>query len=565
MKQGFSGRLKRQTLTVALSAAVIAAVILLNVFTSLLCSSNRWFIDMTAGHYKAEKRPEYQGLYTLTDQAKDLLGMTIEQVNSTRPEGEDVTVDIIFCADADLICRNDNMRYIYYTAMEMQKAFPDTVKVSTIDVWSNPSAVNAYRANTYSKIYQTSVIVASGSEFRVYSQRSFFTYDEDTSSDPWAYSGEKTFIKGILAVTKADAPIACLTTNHGEPFGDSERAAEYTVFVDLLENAGYEVRLLDLYREEIPENCRLIVTLDPVTDFVTNFKDATAVSEIRKLDDFLAKSYSFMVLADADTPKLKNLEEFLEEWGIAFDRYENTSGQEIPGVVQDASAALDGKGMTFSAVYEELALGGSVTQDLRDNAGSPTIVFSNSIGISYSETYERAYGKTDEDATVSDYKFGYYSKNNVSREIYDIFRTTDMAVTYEKNTDNVLRTANAQTLFSLMTLSRENRYIGEGQGYTNVNDVSYVCALGSTYFVSNDVLSSNAYGNADMLLSLFRVIGREIEPVGLKFKPFYSEEVDADTLASSNVTAYPVVLALLPALAFAASGTVVLVKRKYRR
>ena len=79
------------------------------------------------------------------------------------------------------------------------------------------------------------------------------------------------------------------------------------------------------------------------------------------------------------------------------------------------------------------------------------------------------------------------------------------------------------------------------------------------------MLSSNAYGNADMLLSLFRVIGREIEPVGLKFKPFYSEEVDADTLASSNVTAYPVVLALLPALAFAASGTVVLVKRKYRR
>lgn len=565
MKRGFSGRLKRQTVTVALSAAVIAAVILLNLIASLLCSNNRWFLDMTAGHYNATRRADYQGMYTLTDQAENLLGMTIDQANATREEGDEVTVDIIFCADPDLLCRNTYMRYIYYTALAMQKAFPDTIKVETIDVWENPSAVNAYRANTYSKIYQTNVIVSSGTEFRVYGQRSFFTFDEATASDPWAYNGEKTFIRAIMAVTKADAPIACLTTNHGEPFANEATAAEYSEFIKLLDNAGYEVRMLDLYREEIPENCRLIISLDPQTDFSTNFQDPTAVSEIQKLDGFLKKAYSFMVLVDADTPELPHLEEFLEEWGIAFNRYENAAGEAISGVVQDPANALDGNGLTFAAVYEEMAVGGSVTEELRQNAGSPTIVFSNAMGISYSATYDRVYGRTDENASASDYVYGSYHKNQISREIHDIFRTGDRAVIYEKGSNNVLQTANSQNLFSLMTLSSENRYIGEGQGYTTVNDVSYVCAVGSTYFASNDVLASNAYGNTDMLLSLLRVIGREIDPVGLKFKPFYSAEADSATLANFNVAAYPVVLSLLPALICLGSGIYVLVRRKYRR
>ena len=564
MKNGFGRRFKRQTLTIGLSAAVIAAVILLNVLVTALCSDNRWFIDMTSGRFRDKDVPTYGGLYTLSDGAEHMLGLTFDSVNENRSEDDSVKVDIIFCADPDLLCANDNMRLVYHTAKAMEKAYPDQISVSTRDVWSNPSSVDAYRTNAYSSIYQTNVILASGSEFRVYNQKSFFTYSEDTDSEPWAYSGEKTFIKGIIAVTKADAPIACLTTNHGEPFATEEGRAEYSLFMSVLESAGYEVRFLDLSQEEIPENCRLIVTLDPVTDFQSNFLDPTAVSEVDKLDKFLANAYSFMVLADADTPSLPNLEEYLEEWGIAFQRGQNLSGS----VVFDKDQALDGSGNTFVGTYENEALGGSVTEDMRKYGGSPKVVFSNTIGISLSDTYEFASSIADEEAGTGAFHYGYYSSNQIQRDIYDVFRASKTAVTYEKKdgqiTNQIVDTANELNLFKLMTLSRENRYIGEGQGYTNINDVSYVCAVGSTYFASNEVLGTNTYGNTDLLLSVLRVIGREIEPVGIKFKPFYSPEVNATSLANSNPTGTTVFLVLLPLVSFGAAGAIILLRRRFR-
>ena len=563
MKNGFSRKVKHGSLSLGLSAAVIAVVILLNALVTFLCTSNRWFEDLTTGHFREQDLDIYGGMYTLSDPARNLMQLTFDTVKENRPE-EDVKVDIIFCADPDLICGNQYMRYIYYTALEMQKAFPDYIKVSTKDVWSNPSSVNAYRTNSYSSIYQTNVIVASGSEFRVYNQRSFFVYSETTDSTPWAYSGEKTFIKGIIAVTKVDSPIACLTTNHGEAFATEEGRENYSAFIKVLKDAGYEVQFLNLKEDEIPENCRLIITFDPQQDFFSSFNstDPNAVSEIKKLDKFLQNAYSFMIFADADTPRLTNLEEFLEEWGITFNRYED-----LNGVVYDPDNALDGAGNAFVGTYETEAMGGSITEDMRKYGEAPKIVFSNAIGISYSTTYESAYSLADETNGTGAFSYGYYSKNQNTREIYDIFRASETALTYQKKDGVPALNAPVDTSgdFKLLTLTRENRYIGEGQGYTNINDVSYVCAIGSTEFASNAVLSSNAYGNTDLLLEILREIGREIEPVGIKFKPMYSATAGQQYVLEANPTSKTAVLVALPAVAFAFSGILVLVRRKFRR
>ena len=334
--------------------------------------------------------------------------------------------------------------------------------------------------------------------------------------------------------------------------------------MNVLEDAGYEVRFLDLSKDEIPENCRLIITLDPQNDFQSNFLDSSKVSEVDKLDKFLANAYSFMVLVDADTPVLPNLEEYLEEWGVSLDRSQNLTN----GVIYDKDNALDGKGMTFVGSYENEALGGSVTEDMRKYGGSPKVVFSNALGISLSDTYEFASRIADEEAGTGAFNYGYYSSNQIQRDIYDVFRASKTAVSYEKKdgqiTDQIVQTSNELNLFKLMTLSRENRYIGEGQGYTNINDVSYVCTIGSTYFVSNEVLGTNTYGNTDLLLSVLRIIGREIEPVGIKFKPFYSPEAALTALEASKPVGTTVFLVLLPLVSFAGAGTVILLRRRFR-
>ena len=362
---GWERKLRRGSASLGLCILVLVAVILLNVGMTALCTSQFWFIDLTPQstytvyqeHSNLQKK---SGLYTLMDETVSYLEYVFEEANKGREEP--VKVEIIFCDEPDQLTKADSMRYVYYTALALQKQFPDTIKVSWRDVWSNPSSVDMYRSTSYSTIYSSNIIVASGTEYRVNSARAFYTYDSDSATDvPIGYNGQKQFVKQILDVTGAEAPICCLTVNHGEPFAAwdlNDRASwpEYSEFMNVIEGAGYEIQYLDLETDEIPENCRLILTFDPQTDFVSAFgNENVAVSETKKLDAFLDKSYSFMVFMDADTPPMPNLEEYLAFWGIEYQRAngQNANGETVKGnyAVIDAANALDGTGNTFIGQY----------------------------------------------------------------------------------------------------------------------------------------------------------------------------------------------------------------------
>lgn len=557
LNNGFGRKLRHGSVSLALTAGVVAVVLLFNVLISVLCSENRWFIDMTT-----------EPLYTLSEDGEKLLGDTIASANASRAEDDPVKVDIIFCADPDMLYGNKLMRYVYYTALAMEKRFSDTITVSTVDVWDNPSAVDAYRTNSYSSIYQSNIIVASGTEFRVYSYKAFFTYNSSTDEEPWAYSGEKNFIKGITAVTRAEAPICALTVNHGEPFATEAGRAEYSEFLNVVERSGYDIVYLDLENEEIPENCRLIVTFDPQTDFVSNFLTG-GVSEMKKLEKHLDQAYSYMVFVDADTPKLANLEEFLEEWGIAFERHDKTATYEI---IDEDNTINDGS--RIIAQYESEALGGSLTSDMREKGASPKVIFGNALSIAYSKTYDTTHKLADEEQGTGAYTYGYSFKNNQSRDIFDVFRASETAYAYAKQngvrvTDEngeelVVDSANKLRPFRLMTVSRHNRTVGEGKGYTNVYDNSYVCAVGSTEFASNKFLASNEWGNTDALLGTLRAIGREIVPIGLEPIAFYDATVGDEYHNENTAIVWTVVLTALPAAILLGAGIYVLVRRKVR-
>ena len=574
---GLGKRWKHGSTSVAITAAVIAAVILVNLLVGAICSDRLWFIDLTP-----ERASSVQGqmksmkMYTLTEPTKNLLGITLDSANEGRGEDDPVVVDIIFCADPDMLIANQWLRYIYYTALQMQKVYPESIRVSTHDVWDNPSSVDAYRTNSYSSIYQNNVIIASGTEFRIYQHESFYTVNSDVGAfDPWAYNGEKVFLSGIIAVTRAESPICVLTTNHGEPFATEAGRAEYSEFLKVIEGAGYEIAYLNLAEEELPQNCRLIITFDPETDFKSDFF-GDGVSETLKLEKHLEKAYSFMVFVDADTPKLPNFEEFLEKWGIAFERYESTdsTGGAVNGNYEliDADHSLDAEGTRIVGQYELEGLGGSLTKTMRENGGIPKVIFGNALSITYSPTYQVSYHLADEETNTGDFTYGYYYRNNITRDIFDVFRTGNTSYAYAKSEGERLQNAEGEDIiaatydvhnpFRLMTITRQSRTIGEGKGYTNINDASYVCAVGSTEFAHNKVLSSNAYGNTDILLSALRQIGREIEPVGITLNPMYDAEIGAQFYTVQGNTVWTVVLILIPALTCLFSGVIILIRRR---
>ena len=558
----FQSKLGHRSLALSITVGVIALVLLLNVAVSALCFGQRWYVDLT---------PDV--LYTLTEDAHRMLGETIKSANATRPKDDPVEVDIVFCADPDVLCSNDMMRYIYYTALDMQKAYPDTIKVSTRDVWSNPSSVDEFRASAHSSIYPTNVIIASGSEFRVYNYRAFFAQDSTLSNKIWAYNGEKVFVKGIMAVTRAEAPICAVTTNHGEPFATEEGRAEYSAFLGVLENAGYDVVFLDLSREEIPANCRLIVTMDPQTDFLTDFYGGD-VDELGKLDAFLQNAYSFMVFVDADTPKLSVLEEYLEMWGISLQR-KTVDDTRYNYQLVDPGNKIDGEGLSMIGQYEEGGLGAVMTQPMRENGAYPKVLFQNAISIAYSPSYELEYQPADEDGSMPSYVFGSYYKNRNSRSIFDVFRTGDTSFVYAKDpiTGNRLtedgeywvEAYDPRDPFRLMTITRQMVTVSEGNVGSNEYLNSYVCAVGSTDFAKNAILTSNAYGNTDVLLETLRVIGREIEPVGITIKPFYDPAMNPNYYNIETApTTWTVTLVLIPAIGFLCAGCWVLVRRRLR-
>ena len=127
---GWERKLRRGSASLGLCIIVIVAVLLLNVGMTALCTSQFWFIDLTPQstytvYQQYNNLQKQSGLYTLMDETKSYLGYIIEEANKDREEP--VKVDIIFCSEPDQLIKTDSMRYVYYTALALQKQFPDTI------------------------------------------------------------------------------------------------------------------------------------------------------------------------------------------------------------------------------------------------------------------------------------------------------------------------------------------------------------------------------------------------------------------------------------------------------
>ena len=133
---------RRGAWALAITAAVLVAVVLLNIGASALFGGRLLFWDLTN-----------ESMYRLNDATVNLMKQTVTEAKELHKDGEqDEKVTILFCADPDLLVQNEQMRYVYYTARTLAKKFPSFIDLKTVDVWSNPSSVDPYRINSYSSI-----------------------------------------------------------------------------------------------------------------------------------------------------------------------------------------------------------------------------------------------------------------------------------------------------------------------------------------------------------------------------------------------------------------------------
>ena len=549
-----------------ITASVLLFVMAINIAFTVLADKNLWFTDTSDTRYIKDTFT----IYTVTPELENLIRgeviPEIDKVNSDRAQNgeENIKVKIIFCADPDLVVGDTYLRYANYTARQLEKLFPDHIEVDYINANKNPSALQKYKVNSATTIYASSVIVEFGSEFAQIAYKAFFTANSDDEA-PWAYNGEKRFASTIMSLTRAEAPIMCITTNHGEDIylSDGNVNPEYTEFIKVIEGAGYIPMPLDLEKDEIPENCRMILTFNPKEDFHAfgNLSES-GESEVEKLDKFIDKSYNFMYVCNRETPYLENLEEYLEEWGIKVARVETLADDLVNIAVRDEKMNLDsGKGDKMLAEYESTGMGSSIMQDLLALSYPPMAVFGDSTYIDASDNYTKSYVNADELTGTEALEYYSYFKNGISRNRYDVFKTYETATAYFDG--NICEHATSQHRFSLMTITHESRQIQE-DSYNMVDDASYVFAVASTEFFGNDALKSAAYGNTDILLSALRQTSREVVPVNLSFKAYYVYDIDQNILMTRNIMPILYAFIFIPAIVVFSVGVVITVKRKHR-
>ena len=507
-------KVRYATVTAVLTAMVILVAVLANVVLSSVVERYELYTPLT---------PTFA--FDVTEDSYTVLQSTFEacrQQSGTLPE-----VRVLFCdlEDAVKAVGHENY-YLYYTTTALAERF-ENIKLEFYDIYLNPTPVKRYTVSLnpltgeeiITPLNSASVIVVCGDYHRVYKWTDFYVFADDTSTEPWAYSGERKLSSALMHAVDDDPRIACLLTNHGEVSYDYE-------LLTILDDAGYTVVYIDLYKDPIPATCDVIISYNPNTDLVS---DAVSnISEKEILDAFLAQDgHSFFLFLENGTPHMPNFESYIKEWGIETEYAKNpTTGVSHRYMVQDSSESLTSDGYS---IYGHAALG---ENNRFVNRANEYVVFANATSLAV--TGEGYIAQQD----------GTYLSTNGERTIYPLYQSGK----------NTLHWANGQVVDDgsciLMSLTEQKNESGS----------SYVGVVSSVHFATRTYLQSAVYDNGDVLLSLFEEIGGRSTPTGLTIKPFAS--YDISTITTAQMLRWTIALAIIPAVTVLGVAVVVLIKRR---
>ena len=513
MKKRFirNKKLRYATVAAILTVMVILVTVLANAVLSSLTERYELYTSLTP----TLAFDVTEGCYTVLESTFN----AHKSESGTLPE-----IEILFCNLEDAVKAEGNENYyLYYTARSLAERF-ENVKLKFYDIYINPTPVKPYTVSFHpltgeeivTPLNSTSVIVVCGNYHRVYKWTDFYVFADDTSTEPWAYSGERKLASALMHAIDDDPRIACLLTNHGEVSYDYE-------LLTILDDAGYTVVYIDLYKDPIPATCDLIISYNPNTDLVSD--DLSDISEKEILDTFLSQDgHSFFLFLENGTPHMPNFESYIKEWGIETEYAKNaTTGVSHRYMVQDTSGSLTSDGYTIYGHAEE--------NRFIDSANE-YVVFGNATALSV--TGEGYTARED----------GTYVSMSGERTLYPLYRSSE----------ETLYWANGQVVDGgpciLMSLTEQKSATGS----------SYVGVVSSVRFATRDYLQSAVYDNGDVLLTLFEEIDERKVPTGLIIKPFVSYDISIITTA--QMLRWTIALALIPAVTVLTVAVVVLIRRR---
>ncbi len=265
--------LKGGSYSLALTAIVLAILIVVNIFASVLPAT--WTkLDISASQ-----------LYSITSNTKVV-------VNNLQ---QDVTIYWIVQADQeDSILENLLAKY------ESLSSHIDVVKKNP-DVF--PTFAQQY---TDEDVSNNSLVVESGERYRYISYEDLYEWELNYytySYTATAFDGEGAITSAIDYVVTEDLPQLYLLEGHGE-------GSLPDTFSDAVEKANIEVNSLSLLTvDEIPEEADCLLIYAPESDISSDEKDILA--------DYAANGGKLLVISGAvPGGDLSNLDSLLSDYGV---------------------------------------------------------------------------------------------------------------------------------------------------------------------------------------------------------------------------------------------------------
>ena len=304
--------LKRGSYSLAITAIVIAGIIVLNVLVGALAKRFNLEFDMSS------------------DKTNSISRENIDFIKSVKDE-----VNIVMCADSDSYVggymsyyaqqynvTGDATDYYKQTIKLIDKYddYNSKLKVKYIDTQSTEfTEIASKYANTtlnYGDIL-VSASIDGNERFKKIGYTDIYRLTEDEQYAMYGYTVSTVTGNNIeTALTSAisyvisdeDKKIAVLT-------GHSSK--DYTAdYISLLEQNNYEVDVIsNNVITEIPKDYDAVVIAAPTKDFLS--EEIIALTEFLSNGEKLDKGLIYF--ADASAPHLKNFSDFLTEWGIGVE------------------------------------------------------------------------------------------------------------------------------------------------------------------------------------------------------------------------------------------------------
>lgn len=305
-------QLKHGMMATVLTLVFVAAVVLVNVIATVIFERYPLTLDLTK-----EKK------YSVSDQSEEY----VKSIDT------DVIVTI-FSTEDDFLALSDYTRQAV-EVLKKYRQFNDRISYRFVDIDSNPDIVSDYGSDsvaTYDIMFETNP-TAEVKRTRKVTLVDMLTFSDELLTNLNSYGmsietlvaqagsalrflqyyggyveasrADEAFVSALMAVTDPNPVTAVFATGRKE-------ADTLEYLQSLLSANGYQVKTIDITKEEIPADTNLVVVPAPTVDYLPE--------EVKKLSDYLdndGKMGKQMLYAGSirqgETP---NLDEFMEEWGI---------------------------------------------------------------------------------------------------------------------------------------------------------------------------------------------------------------------------------------------------------